>query len=184
VSLRNLSPTFGNGFGAQLLDLYIRDPAAAATSTQPPYASRNYTIAPADAWSERIEAQGFAPVSWVNAAGASLGSVQLVADQGSGTATLIFPRAAFGSVGPGWSFTVALTGQDGFSPDQARAFTPTPGSYTFGVCATASSPSPICSQPPSSVPEVMDTITPAGVSQASELDPTRGPVVLQGIAVR
>jgi glucoamylase len=29
----------------------------------------------------------------------------------------------------------------------------------------------------------MDTITPAGVSQATELDPTRGPVVLQGVTV-
>jgi glucoamylase len=45
------------------------------------------------------------------------------------------PRAAFGSVGSGWTFTLALTGQDGVSSDQARAFTATPGSFTFGVCA-------------------------------------------------
>ena len=29
-----------------------------------------------------------------------------------------------------------------------------------------------------------DTITPAGVGQADELDPTRGPVTLHGVAVR
>jgi glucoamylase len=29
----------------------------------------------------------------------------------------------------------------------------------------------------------MDVITPAGVSQATELDPTLGPVVIQGITV-
>ena len=29
----------------------------------------------------------------------------------------------------------------------------------------------------------MDTIPPSGVSQAVELDPTKGPVVLQGLTV-
>jgi hypothetical protein len=29
----------------------------------------------------------------------------------------------------------------------------------------------------------MDTFTPAGVDQKTELDPTRGPVVLQGVTV-
>jgi len=43
--------------------------------------------------------------------------------------------------------------------------------------------SPICAVAPGSVPKVMDTVTPAGVSQDSELDPTRGPVSLQGVAV-
>ncbi len=79
-------------------------------------------------------------------------------------------------------FTVTLTGQDGFSPDQARAFTATPGAFTFGVCAPGAT-APICSVDPSTVPKVMDTIPPPGVSQATELDPTLGPVVLQGLSV-
>jgi glucoamylase len=182
VTLRNLSPTFGSSFGAQLLDVYIRDPSAATTSTSPPFASRNYGIAPADAWSERIEAQGFAPVSWVDASGASLGTARLIADQPSGTATLVLPRAAFGTVSSGWVFTVALTGQDGFSSDQARAFTPTPGAFTFGVCATGNT-SPICSVDPGTVPKVMDTIPASSVSQADELDPTKGSVQLTGVEV-
>jgi hypothetical protein len=36
---------------------------------------------------------------------------------------------------------------------------------------------------PGTVPKVMDTITPTGVSQDVELDPTRGPVALQGVSV-
>ena len=36
----------------------------------------------------------------------------------------------------GWVFTVALTGQDGFSPDQARTFAATPQPFNFGVCAS------------------------------------------------
>jgi len=95
----------------------------------------------------------------------------------------VLPRAAFGSVASGWVFTVALTGQDGFSSDQARAFTPTPGAFTFGVCPTTGDLNPICAVLPSKVPEVMDTITPPGVMQSDELDPTKGPVVLQGVTV-
>jgi glucoamylase len=182
LKIRNLAPTFGAAFGAQLLDVYVHDPSATSTSTSAPFASRNYSIAPADAWSERIEAQGFAPLSWVDPSGASPGSGQLVVDQASGTATLVLPRAAFGTVAHGWVFTVALTGQDGFSPDQARAFTATPGAFSFGVCAPGAT-SPICSVPPGSVPKVIDTIPPSGVSQGVELDPTRGPVVLHGLMV-
>jgi hypothetical protein len=36
---------------------------------------------------------------------------------------------------------------------------------------------------PGDVPKVMDTFTPAGVDQKTELDPTRGRVVLQGVTV-
>jgi glucoamylase len=183
VTLADLSPTFGSPFGAQLLDVFVRNPAVSSTSTAAPFPSRNYTIAPGSAWSERIEAQGFAPVSWVDASGSSLGSAQLVADQASRTATLILPRSAFGTPSSGWTFTLALTGQDGFSPDQARSFAPTPQPFQFGVCPAPGDPRPICSVNPASVPKVIDTITPAGVSQATELDPTLGPVMLQGVTV-
>ncbi len=182
TSIRNLVPTFGNSFGAQLLDLYVSDPSATSTSTAAAYPQLNYSITPADAWSERLEAQGFAPPIWVNAAGTSLGSVQQVVDDPSGTITLIVPQSVFGTVGSGWVFTVALTGQNGFNSYQARDFTATPGAYTFGVCASGAT-SPICSVNPSSVPYVMDTITPSSVSQDTELDPTLGPVELTGVTV-
>jgi glucoamylase len=180
TSIRNIVPTFGSAFGAQLLDIYVHDPSASVTTTAAAYASRNYTIAPADAWNQYLEAQGFGSPVWDDASGNSLGSAQFVVDTGLGTATLAIPRATFGSPGPGWTFTLALTGQDGFSSDQARAFTTAPGDYTFGVCAPGGT-APICSVDPNTVPKVVDTITPAGVSQATELDPTLGPVVLQGV---
>jgi glucoamylase len=182
TTLADLSPTFGSSFGAQLLDVYVRDPTATGFSTAAPFASRNYTIAPGSAWSERIEAQGFAPLSWVGASGTSLGNGQLIADQTSKTATLVLPRSSFGTPSSGWTFTLALTGQDGFSPDQARSFAPTPQPFQFGVCRPGIS-SPICSVSPSAVPKVIDTITPTGVSQATELDPTLGPVMLHGVTV-
>jgi len=182
TSIRNLVPTFGNSFGAQLLDLYVRDPSATSTSTASAYPQLNYSIAPGDAWSERLEAQGFAPTIWVNAAGTALGNVQQVVDDASGTITLIVPQSVFGTVGSGWTFTVALTGQDGFNSDQARGFLATPDGFDFGVCAPGGT-SPICSVDPNSVPNVMDTITPPGVSQDTELDPTLGPVQLSGVTV-
>ena len=182
TTLRNLVNTFGSDFGAQMLDIYVRNPAATPTSTAAAFPQRNYTIAPADAWTERIEAQGFAPVAWVNAAGTSVGSAQLITDLPSHTATLVLPRAAFGDPVSGWVFTVALTGQDGFSPDQARAFASTPQGFAFGVCASGN-PNPICAVSPNTVPKVMDTITPDGVSQGDELNPLNPPVELQGVAV-
>jgi glucoamylase len=182
VKIRDLADTFGAAFGAQLLDVYIRNPAATNTSTQAAFASRNYTIAPADAWSEAVDVQGFASPTLVDASGNSLGSGQLMVNETAGTATVVLPSAAFGTVGSGWVFTVALTGQDGSGGgvDQARVFTAKSGAYSFGVCA-AGGTSPICSVDPSTVPKVMDTIPPAGVSQSTELDPTKGPVVLQGV---
>jgi glucoamylase len=182
TSIKNLVPTFGNSFGAQLLDLYVRDPSASSTSTSAAYPQLNYSVTPTDAWSERLEAQGFAPTIWVNAAGTSLGSVQQVVDDASGTITLIVPQSAFGTVGSGWVFTIALAGQNGYNSYEARDFTATPGAYTFGVCASGGT-SPICSVSPSTVPYVIDTITPPGVSQDTELDPTRGPVELSGVTV-
>jgi carbohydrate-binding DOMON domain-containing protein len=77
---------------------------------------------------------------------------------------------------------VVLTGQDGFSPDQARGFAPTPQDYLFGVCATASS-DPHCTFDPNAVPKTLDVIVPAGVSQSTELDYTLGPVVLQDVVM-
>jgi glucoamylase len=183
ATLANLAPTFGNGFGAQLLDVYVHTPGAATTSTAAAYATRNYTIAPADAWSEMVEAQGFASPVWQDASGNSLGTPFMTTSQASNTVTIALPEATFGTPAAGWAFAVVLTGQDGFSADQARAFTATPGAYTFGVCAADNLTSPICSVDPTTVPKAMDVITPPGVSQATELDPTLGPVVIQGVTV-
>jgi len=79
-------------------------------------------------------------------------------------------------------FTVALTGQNGFNSYQARDFTQPAGAFTFGVCPVGDA-SPICSVNPDSVPKVMDTIPPPGVSQDVELNPSLGRVELSGVTV-
>ena len=119
---------------------------------------------------------------WVNAAGNSVGTASALAVQTDRTITVALPEAQFGTPASGWGFSVVLTGQDGFSPDLARAFTATPGAFTFGVCAPGGT-APICSVDPATVPKAMDVITPPGVSQATELDPTLGPVVIQPVTV-
>jgi glucoamylase len=182
VTLRTLVPTFGALDGAQLLDVYVHVPGASATSTAAAFASRNYTIAPSGAWSQRVEVQGFAAPVWVNAGGGTVGTPFVLPVQSDQTITVALPEAQFGTPGSGWGFTVVLTGQDGFSPDQARAFTATPGAFTFGVCA-AGNTAPICLVDPTTVPKAMDVITPPGVSQATELNPTLGPVVIQPVTV-
>jgi glucoamylase len=104
------------------------------------------------------------------------------ANGGNRTITIALPEAQFGTPTHGWAFTVLLTGQDGLSSDQARAFTSTPGQFTLGVRAPGGT-SPSCSADPATVPKAMSVIIPPGVSQATELDPARGPIVIQPVTV-
>jgi glucoamylase len=185
VQTRDLTPTFGSPLGAQLVDIYVHDPTAAPsdTSTAASFPQRNYQIAPADAWNRLIEAQGFGQ-RFVDAHSTTLGTLPpFKANQISRFITITVPEAQLGRPGPGWAFTVVLTGQDGFSPDQARAFTATPGAFSFGVCAAPSS-DPHCTVDPSTVPKAMDVLTPPGVSQSDELDYTaHSPVVIRGVSI-
>jgi carbohydrate-binding DOMON domain-containing protein len=128
-----------------------------------------------------VEVQGFGQ-RYVDASGATLGTVTISANEISRFITFRVPKASLGTPGPGWGFTVVLTGQDGFSPDQARGFQPTPQDFQFGVCATASS-DPHCTFAPNLVPKAVDVITPSGVTQSTELDYTLGPVVIKGVTI-
>ena len=162
VKVRDLSPTFGSPLGAQLVDVYVHDPAARAglDLDAAANASRNFQIAPAYAWSRLIQVQGFGQ-RYENAAGTPLGTVAISANQISHFITFRVPKASLGSPGPGWAFTVVLTGQDGFSGDQARGFQSTPQDFQFGVCAVASA-DPHCTVNPGTVPKAVDVIPPAG----------------------
>jgi glucoamylase len=181
VQTRNLDPTFGSPLGAQLVDVYVHDPSATTTSTAASFPQRNYMITAGSAWSRLVEVQGFGQ-RYIDASGATLGTVNIRANQVSRFITFSVPQASLGQPASGWGFTVVLTGQDGFSPDQARSFASSPQEYQFGVCATAST-DPHCTVNPNSVPKAIDVITPPGVSQATELDYTLGPVVIQGVAI-
>jgi glucoamylase len=185
LQVRDLSPTFGSPLGAQLVDVYVHDPNAAAgdTSTAASFPQRNYAIASGSAWSRLLEVQGFGQ-RYIDAHSNTVGTINISANAISRFITFSVPTASLGGKpGSGWGFTVALTGQDGFSPDQARGFAPTPQPFLFGVCAIASN-DPHCTVDPSTVPKVMDTITPSGVSQSNELDYTiHSPVTLQDIVI-
>jgi glucoamylase len=179
VGIKDLTNPFGGsaGFSLQLIDLYIRQPGLPAYdySTAATYASRNYTIAAADAWSQSIEVDGFGRAQWQTALGSAPGTIAGVSgNPASGQITITVPTADLGTVGPGWTVTAALAGQDGFGTDDARAFTPAPGDFTFGVCPAAEaaqSPEPqVCQVSASIEPEVLDTVPPAGVTLGSELN--------------
>ncbi len=182
LQVRDLTPTFGSPLGAQLVNVYVHNPAATTTSTSAAASVFNYSIAQSAAWSRMLEVQGFGQ-EYVDASGNSMGTITISANQISRYITFSVPTASLGGTpGSGWGFTVTLTGQDGFSPGNARTFAPTPQPYQFGVCATASN-DPHCTADPNSVPKVMDTITPASVSQSTELDYTLGPVVLEDVVI-
>jgi glucoamylase len=182
VQTRDLSPTFGSPLGAQLVDVYVHVPGASPTSTAASFPQRNYAIAPAFDWSRLVEVQGFGNNRFIDASGATLGTPSVTGNQVSRFITFSVPKAALGQPGPGWAFTVVLTGQDGFSPDQARGFQPTPQDFQFGVCAAAST-DPHCTVDPTRVPKAMDVIPPTGIAQSTELDYTLGPVALSGVSI-
>jgi len=182
LQTRNLSPTFGSPLGAQLVDVYVHDPAAGSTSTAASFPQRNYGIAAGSAWSRLVEVQGFGQ-RYVDAGGATLGTVSIKANEISRFITFSVPKSSLGQPGPGWGFSVVLTGQDGFSPDQARGFAATPQEFAFGVCASASSDAH-CTVDPNTVPKALDVVTPAGVAQSQELDYTvNNPVTIQGVFI-
>ncbi|MFN8473977.1 MAG: glucodextranase DOMON-like domain-containing protein [Anaerolineae bacterium] len=183
LTTRDLTPTFGSPLGAQLVDVYVHDPSAGSTSTGASFPQRNYSISASGAWSRLIEVQGFGQ-RYVDAAGNTVGTVNISANQISRTITFSVSKASFGGTpASGWGFTVVLTGQDGFSPDQARSFASTPQPYQFGVCATASG-NAHCTADPNTVPKAMDVLTPAGVLQSDELDYTvHNPVVIQPVVI-
>ncbi len=182
VQTRDLSPTFGSPLGAQLVDLYITNPDGGETSTAASFPQRNYTLA--TGWNRLIEAQGFGQ-RFVNGVGATVGTASIRGVQQTRFITITVPKDALGGTpSSGWSIAVVLTGQDGFSSDQARGFTKNGEAYQFGVCAVGNT-SPICDVDPGTVPKAIDILTPAGVSQADVLDPTEAaqPVVIPAISI-
>jgi hypothetical protein len=184
LQTRDLSPTFGSPLGAQLVDVYVHDPSATAgnTSTAASFSQRNYQIAAPAAWSRLIEVQGFGQ-RYIDAHGTTLGTVAIRANQISRYITFSVPASGLGHPGSGWGFSVVLTGQDGFSPDQARGFNATPGPYNFGVCATVSA-DPHCTVNPGTVPKAVDVLTPSGVMQSNELDYTlHSPVTITDVVI-
>jgi len=184
LQTRNLSPTFGSPLGAQLVDVYVHDPHASSTdtSTAASFPQRNYVIASDAAWNQLLEVQGFGQ-RYVDAHGTTLGTITISANAISRFITFSVPTSTLGKPGSGWGFTVVLTGQDGFSPDQARGFAATPQPFLFGVCATGGN-DPHCTVDPSTVPKAMDVLTPPGVQQSNELDYTlHSPVSIEDVVI-
>jgi glucan 1,4-alpha-glucosidase len=183
LQTRDLSATFGSALGAQLVDVYVHVPNAVPASTAAAHPSRNFQIAQPHAWSRLIQVQGFGQ-RYVDASGATLGTVSISGNPISRFITFRVSKASLGQPAKDWGFTVVLTGQDGFSPDQARGFAATPEAFQFGVCATANQSDPHCTANPITVPKLMDVITPDGVDQADEVDYTiHTPVVLSGVTI-
>ena len=180
--LRDLSPTFGNALGAQLITVFVHRPGVAG-STAPLFASRHYAVDAADAWARAVQVRGFDETRVYDATGAQIGTANAQASALTGFVTVAVPSALLGGTpASGWTFTVVVHGQDGYGQDGARTFTATAGSYTFGRCAVTGDPDPRCAVAPDQLPKAMDVLVPAGATQAEELDPTH-PVVLRGVAV-
>jgi len=145
----------------------------------------NYGLASGAAWNRLIEVQGFGNQRFVDPADSNVGTFTSAANFITRYITFSVDKTALGGTpGTGWGFIVTLTRQDGtHGTDQTRAFTATPGGYTFGVCTNDDGTAP-CTADPNAVPKTMDVLTPAGVTQADELNYiTHNPVVLRDVTI-
>ena len=179
--LRDLSPTFGSPLGAQLLDMFVRDPAA----TSSPRAAVRLPQLPAGPGLGVVVAHRGRRLRCTTVRRGRRDRAEQADGDGeevSRAITVIVPKDVFGHPAPGWVFSVVLHGQDGFPPDRARPFAPTPQPFLFGVCAVGIT-SPICTVDPATVPKAMDVITPPGVEQTVVLDPLAPPVLVVGVPV-
>jgi hypothetical protein len=159
--------------------VYVNVPGGGATTTNAAFPQRNYQVG--GGWNRLIEVQGFGQ-KFVDAGGATLATVDIRANAVSRYITFSVPKAALGGTpGSGWAFTVVETGQDGFSPDQARGFAATPQEFAFGVCGSPPPADPRCGVDPGTVPKAVDVI---GPNQADELNYIlHNPVVIAPVTV-
>ena len=184
VRTRDLTPTFGSPLGAQLVDVYVHVPGAATTSTAASFPQRNYVIAPAGAWSRLLEVQGFGQ-RFIDPNGTTVGTITIRGNAISRFITFTVPKSALGTPTAGWGFTVVLTGQDGFSPDNARGFQSTPQDFQFGVCAPGNPDTVHCSVDPNTVPKAMDVLTPSrhGTIRRARLPVVHNPVTIAPVVM-
>ena len=123
---------------------------------------------------------------FIDAQNNTVGAVAIKSSAITRYITFTVPAAALGGTpGPGWSFALTLTGQDGFNTDQARSFAPTAQDFAFGVCTAAAvaAGDPICAVDSATVPKAVDILTPDGISQASALDPLQPPVEVPSVTI-
>jgi glucoamylase len=103
LKARDLSETFGSPLGAQPVDVYVNVPGAPSTSTAAAHPLRNFTIAPAFAWSRLIQVQGFGQ-RYVDAGGNTLGTVSIAANAISRFITFGRPKGVARNARPGLEF--------------------------------------------------------------------------------
>ena len=159
--------------GAQLVDIYVHDPGAAAARPRRPrrrcsarFRLRSCTLEdPADPGAGLRRALRECPP------GRRKGRCRSAADQISGSSRSGYRRPRR-STAAGWGFHVTWMATGcGFSGDETRPRlrTHVRKPFQIGVCA-APSADPHCTFAPGLVPKTIDVITAPGVQQSTELD--------------
>ena len=158
---------------------------AATTSTAASFPQRNYTLA--TPWNRLIEVQGFGQ-RFVNAGGATLGTVGIRASAVTRYITFTVPKAALGGT-PGSGLDVRAwcsPVRTASSPTRRAASRPPPQDFQFGVCTAAAvggREPDLRGRPGDRAEGRGHPHARTGVSQAEELNPLAPPVVIQGITI-
>ncbi|MCO8246284.1 MULTISPECIES: glucodextranase DOMON-like domain-containing protein [unclassified Haladaptatus] len=151
------NPWGGNKLSLQTIQVYLRDPDESdADGTTAAREGVNATFeAP---YHYRVVAEGFVPARVEGADGGELTQDVTITGYGSVDAVkLELPKSVFGDL-TGMRLVPLLLGQDGYSPGRIRPVNATAGGYTFGG-----------GRDDSMNPNVIDLVTPDGVSQSDAL---------------
>ena len=181
---RDLTPTFGSPLGAQLVDVYVHVPGAAddldrrrQCDAQLPDRAAPY------AWSRLIQVQGFGQ-RYVDASGATLGTVAISANQISRFITFSVTKAIARLTGPGLGLHRRSHRPGRLQRATRREASSRRRRTSSSASARRRAPTRTARSTRALVPKAVDVITPTGVLQSDELDYTlHSPVVITGVSI-
>ncbi|WP_345782480.1 glycoside hydrolase family 97 catalytic domain-containing protein [Halorubrum sp. DM2] len=154
--VENLYDTFGGEFSPHYFLVYLRDPEADGGRTAS-LDDIGLTAEFADPWQCRVDASGFGS-GVTDGDGATLGTPEVFVSFDANTAVVSIPKSTVGGDLSGWEVLPVVGSEDRGS---LRAVEVDARDYVFGGAREGAA---------DNAPQIIDLITPEGVSQADALD--------------
>lgn len=149
------NPWGGPGFSIQTFQFYVSDPDAAGGTTDARTGVNATFEAP---YQRRVVAEGFVPPVVEAADGTTVSSdVSITGYQALDAVLVEVPKSALGGSLEGTQIAPLLCAQNGYAPGRIRQVTTSNGPYSIGGAANPNAPN------------VMDLVTPDGVTNADAL---------------
>jgi hypothetical protein len=125
-----------SGFSVQSIDIYIDQDGVDGSGQVFTVEGRNVMIASRDAWERLVWVapafDDFLPLVIFPDGSYDFSGVTASVDTATHTIRLTAPVSLVGDPQPGWTYIVAMLGQDGYAPGRVRAVNALPSQWAFG----------------------------------------------------